>query len=145
MPTTASAKSRQLATPWFTQWNTPAAARGSVVAVMGYALRESVRRRVFAVVLVLTLVFLILYALGVRSAFRDAHAFAGGGPLAAYLADVHAEVRGVGGGEVATYIPELAKANPDWFGIALAMLGVYLAYHWEGGRLTVAGHTKVKP
>ena len=31
-----------------------------------------------------------------------------------------------------------------WFGIALALVGVYLAYHWENGRLTVAGRTKVK-
>lgn len=31
-----------------------------------------------------------------------------------------------------------------WFLIALAGLGVYLAYHWEHGRLTVAGRTKVK-
>jgi surfeit locus 1 family protein len=31
-----------------------------------------------------------------------------------------------------------------WFLIALAGVGVYLAYHWENGRLTVAGHTKVK-
>jgi surfeit locus 1 family protein len=31
-----------------------------------------------------------------------------------------------------------------WFLIALAMAGVYLAYHWENGRLTIAGHTKVK-
>ena len=31
-----------------------------------------------------------------------------------------------------------------WFLIALAGAGVYLAYHWENGRLTVAGHTKVK-
>jgi surfeit locus 1 family protein len=29
-----------------------------------------------------------------------------------------------------------------WFGIALAMAGVYLAYHWENGRLTIKGHTK---
>ena len=32
-----------------------------------------------------------------------------------------------------------------WFLIALALAGVYLAYHWENGRLTVAGRTKVKP
>ena len=32
-----------------------------------------------------------------------------------------------------------------WFGIALAMMGVYLAYHWENGWLSVAGRTKVKP
>ena len=31
-----------------------------------------------------------------------------------------------------------------WFLIALALAGVYLAYHWENGRLTVAGHTKGK-
>jgi surfeit locus 1 family protein len=31
-----------------------------------------------------------------------------------------------------------------WFLIALAGAGVYLAYHWENGRLTVAGHTKVR-
>lgn len=31
-----------------------------------------------------------------------------------------------------------------WFGIALAMLGVYLAYHWENGRLTIAGRIKTQ-
>jgi surfeit locus 1 family protein len=31
-----------------------------------------------------------------------------------------------------------------WFLIALALVGVYFTYHWEQGRLTVAGHTKVK-
>jgi surfeit locus 1 family protein len=30
-----------------------------------------------------------------------------------------------------------------WFLIALAGAGVYLAYHWENGRLTVNGRTKV--
>ena len=32
-----------------------------------------------------------------------------------------------------------------WFLIALALAGVYLAYHWENGRLTIAGRTKVAP
>lgn len=32
-----------------------------------------------------------------------------------------------------------------WFGIALALVGVYLAYHWENGRLTIAGRRKAKP
>jgi surfeit locus 1 family protein len=32
-----------------------------------------------------------------------------------------------------------------WFLIALALAGVYLAYHWENGRLDVAGRTKRKP
>lgn len=31
-----------------------------------------------------------------------------------------------------------------WLLIALSAAGVYLAYHWENGRLTVAGRTKVK-
>ncbi|MGD9879497.1 MAG: SURF1 family protein [Reyranella sp.] len=31
-----------------------------------------------------------------------------------------------------------------WFLIALALAGVYLAYHWENGRLTIAGRTNVK-
>ena len=29
-----------------------------------------------------------------------------------------------------------------WFGIALALVGVYLAYHWENGRLSLNGRTK---
>jgi Cu-processing system permease protein len=40
-----------------------------VPIVMGYALRESLRRRVFLVVLVLTAAFLGLYALGTKEAF----------------------------------------------------------------------------
>ena len=31
-----------------------------------------------------------------------------------------------------------------WFLIAAAMAGVYLAYHWQNGRLTLGGRTKVK-
>ena len=46
-------------------------------AIVGYALRESLRRRVFLVVLVLTVGFLILYAVGAHFAFRDARSFAG--------------------------------------------------------------------
>ena len=37
--------------------------------IVGYSLRESLRRRVFLVVLVLTAVFLGLYALGTNEAF----------------------------------------------------------------------------
>ena len=36
-----------------------------------------------------------------------------------YLEQLHQEFAGVTEGKVATYIPELAKANPDWFGICL--------------------------
>jgi surfeit locus 1 family protein len=31
-----------------------------------------------------------------------------------------------------------------WFLLAAALAGVYLAYHWENGQLTIAGRTKVK-
>src|SRR3954468_23058910 len=43
----------------------------AVVAIAGYALRESLRRRVFAVVLVLTAGFLALYGLGASAAFHE--------------------------------------------------------------------------
>ena len=46
------------------------------LVIVGYALRESVRRRVFLVVLVLTVGFLALYAVGGYFAFRDTSAFA---------------------------------------------------------------------
>lgn len=41
-------------------------------------------------------------------------------PLLAYLEELHARYLDLTVGEVATYIPELAKANPRWFGIAIA-------------------------
>jgi surfeit locus 1 family protein len=31
-----------------------------------------------------------------------------------------------------------------WFGIALALIGVYLAFHWENGRISINGRTKAK-
>ena len=40
-------------------------------------------------------------------------------PIQDYLRELHARYIGLGDGQVATYIPELAKANPDWFGICL--------------------------
>src|SRR5215475_7275175 len=40
-------------------------------------------------------------------------------PIADYLQHLHREFSGVADGAVATYIPELAKANPDWFGICM--------------------------
>jgi len=41
-------------------------------------------------------------------------------PILAYLQQLHARFRTLDLGEVATYIPELAKADPAWFGIAVA-------------------------
>jgi Cu-processing system permease protein len=49
----------------------------SVSTVIGYALREGLRRRVFLAVLVLSIGFLALYAVGAHFAFRDAESFAG--------------------------------------------------------------------
>lgn len=40
-------------------------------------------------------------------------------PIIDFLQQLHQELSGVSEGEVATYIPELAKANPDWFGICV--------------------------
>lgn len=48
------------------------------LVVVGYALREALRRRVFAVVVLLTLAFLALYWLGAREAFKDTSGFATG-------------------------------------------------------------------
>ncbi len=41
-------------------------------------------------------------------------------PIDAYLARLHRKFAGLRDGDVATYIPELAKADPDWFGICIA-------------------------
>jgi len=40
-------------------------------------------------------------------------------PVLDYLEYLHREFAGITDGKVATYIPELAKANPNWFGISL--------------------------
>ncbi len=50
----------------------------SVSTVIGYALREGLRRRVFLAVLVLSVAFLALYGVGAHFAFRDANSFASG-------------------------------------------------------------------
>lgn len=54
--------------------------RGALV-VASYAMRECVRRRVIAVVLVLTVLFLALYTLGAEVAFGEVEDFAGEDPL----------------------------------------------------------------
>ncbi len=48
-------------------------------AIVLYGWRESLRRRVFAVILVLTVIFIGLYALATHFAFRDVNSFAGRG------------------------------------------------------------------
>jgi ABC-type transport system involved in multi-copper enzyme maturation permease subunit len=46
-----------------------------VLTIAGYGLRESLRRRVFAVVLVLSAAFLVLYAFGTEAAFEQVARF----------------------------------------------------------------------
>jgi glutaminase len=41
-------------------------------------------------------------------------------PIQDYLEELHARFSGLDRGRVASYIPELAKADPAWFGIAIA-------------------------
>ena len=41
-------------------------------------------------------------------------------PIDDYLAALHERYAGLDDGQVATYIPELAKADPSWFGICVA-------------------------
>lgn len=43
-----------------------------------------------------------------------------GSPMQRYLEQLHARFAPLRDGEVATYIPELGKADPEWFGIAVA-------------------------
>jgi glutaminase len=40
-------------------------------------------------------------------------------PIQTYLENLHHELSGLQSGAVASYIPELGKANPNWFGICL--------------------------
>ena len=54
----------------------PGALRGALI-VAGFSLRESLRRRVFVVIGLLTLLFLILYGLATWQAFKAADDFAG--------------------------------------------------------------------
>lgn len=52
---------------------------------------------------------------------EDASALAApGGPIQDFLRDLHADIRNLNGGNVATYIPELARAKPEHCGIAIA-------------------------
>ena len=41
-------------------------------------------------------------------------------PIQEHLERLHQRFASVEDGQIATYIPELAKADPRWFGIALA-------------------------
>ena len=43
-----------------------------------------------------------------------------GSPIERYLKELHARYSALSEGQVADYIPELAKADPGWFGICIA-------------------------
>jgi glutaminase len=43
-------------------------------------------------------------------------------PIQTYLEDLHGRVAGLNSGELASYIPELTKADPNWFGICLVTM-----------------------
>ncbi len=47
-------------------------------------------------------------------------------PLQEFLNSLHASLLPLRDGNVATYIPELAKADPDWFGICLVTSDGYV-------------------
>jgi glutaminase len=44
-------------------------------------------------------------------------------PIREQLEEIHLKYRGLGEGALAAYIPELANANPEWFGICLVTAG----------------------
>src|SRR6185295_4193940 len=46
-------------------------------------------------------------------------------PLQRYLTALHQKYQALDDGAVATYIPELAKADPDWFGICVVTTDGY--------------------
>ena len=46
-----------------------------------------------------------------------------GATVAALVGEAHERYRSIGDGKVADYIPALAKASPDWFGICVAGVG----------------------
>ena len=48
-----------------------------IVVLVSWAVRESLRRRVFVIVALLTVAFVVLYAVGCSAAFRQVHGFAG--------------------------------------------------------------------
>lgn len=56
-----------------------------------------------------------------RALVRDIRAVSS--PFRTFLTNLHRRYQGVNEGAVADYIPELAKADPNWFGIAVATVG----------------------
>ena len=51
-------------------------------------------------------------------------------PLQHYLEELHHTIKNYREGEVASYIPELLLADPEWFGITIATL-LFMAWRWK--------------
>src|SRR5215470_18113740 len=47
-------------------------------------------------------------------------------PVLGYLDQLHAECASLRDGAVATYIPELGRADPDWFAVCMVTVGGYV-------------------
>ena len=43
-------------------------------------------------------------------------------PLQAYLEALHGRLAGLHGGALASYIPELTRADPNWFGVCVVTM-----------------------
>ncbi len=64
-------------------------------------------------------------------------------PIQSYLENLHRQLAGMNGGEVASYIPELTKADPDWFGICLVTMdGVAYSVGDAGQMFTIQSISK---
>src|ERR1051325_11700820 len=55
------------------------------------------------------------------------------GPIENVLQELHARLHGLADGSIATYIPELARARSEWFGLSITTLDghIYGVGDWE--------------
>src|SRR5512137_952840 len=64
-------------------------------------------------------------------------------PIKAYLENLHQRLAAKDGGALANYIPELAKANPAWFGISLVTMdGIDYSVGDSAQRFTIQSISK---
>lgn len=64
-------------------------------------------------------------------------------PIQTYLEDLHGRLSSLKGGELASYIPELTKADPEWFGICLVTMdGVAYSVGDSEQRFTIQSISK---
>lgn len=64
-------------------------------------------------------------------------------PIQSYLEDLHGQLAGMRTGQVASYIPELSKADPNWFGISLVTVdGVAYSVGDAGQHFTIQSISK---